>query len=51
MKPARNILDKSFAYVPACATDIRLTFERIRREMAKQAAPVTPIKRERKHVG
>lgn len=35
-----GILDKSFRYVPAAKTDIRLTFKRIRREQAeaKQSA-------------
>lgn len=35
MKPARpvgGLMDRRFVYVPAAATDIRKTFERIRRE-------------------
>lgn len=32
MKPPRSILDKSFTYRNAASTDIRETFERIRRE-------------------
>lgn len=45
MKP--RILDRSFKYVPASKTDIRVTFRRIRRELdqQKQAAPVVDIKR------
>lgn len=31
MKP--NILDPKFKYVPAAATDVAKTFERVRREM------------------
>lgn len=50
MKPTRRILDKSFAYTPACSTDIRKTFARVRREIAaakpKPKALVTPIKRQ-----
>ena len=30
--PAKSILDPSFRYVPSYATDVRQTFERIRRE-------------------
>jgi hypothetical protein len=32
-----NILDKSFRYVPAAATDLKATFARIRREMKAKA--------------
>lgn len=35
MKPPRSILNKSFPYVPAHATDVRATFERIRRELER----------------
>jgi len=28
----KSILDKSFRYVPAAATDLKATFERIRKE-------------------
>ena len=42
-----NILDKNFRYVPAAKTNIRRTFERIRREQkerdAKAAQVVRPI--------
>jgi hypothetical protein len=31
----KSILDPSFQYVPSAATDIRRTFERVRREMAE----------------
>ena len=32
----KNILDKSFHYRPSHETDIRKTFERVRREMRQQ---------------
>jgi hypothetical protein len=45
----KRILDRSFRYVPAAATDIRKTFSRIRREQQKKDAEVKanvkPIKR------
>jgi hypothetical protein len=46
----KSILDRSFRYVPSHATDVRKTFERIRREreMAQPAPAVVPIKREKK---
>ena len=46
----KSILDRSFRYVPSHSTDVRKTFERIRREReAAQALPaVVPIKREKK---
>jgi hypothetical protein len=31
----KSILDPSFQYVPSASTDIRRTFERVRREMAE----------------
>lgn len=35
-KPRRpSLLDPAFVYVPASQTDIRRTFERVRREMGK----------------
>lgn len=35
--------DRKFRYVPACATDIRKTFARVRRALrAEQAAQRTP---------
>ena len=34
----KNILDKSFHYRPSHETDIRKTFERVRREMRLQQA-------------
>ena len=37
----KSILDPTFKYVPAVATDVRATFERIRRE---RAGPETSIK-------
>jgi hypothetical protein len=35
----KSILDRSFRYVPSHATDIRKTFERIRREQETQQLP------------
>lgn len=34
----KSILDPSFKYVPACSTDIRKTFERVRAEQAEAQA-------------
>lgn len=47
----KRLTDKSFVYVPACATDIAKTFERIIAEQKAKAerAPkphIVPIKRE-----
>jgi len=43
----KSILDPSFKYVPAVETDIRKTFARIKRELAKaqeeRSAKVTPL--------
>jgi hypothetical protein len=51
MKPARSILSKDFKYVSAANTDLRKTFERLRRlrqaEKAKVVVPMNP-KREAK---
>jgi hypothetical protein len=33
----KKITDKDFRYTPAASTDIRKTFDRIRREQKKQA--------------
>lgn len=46
----KSILDPTFRYTPAAATDLRKTFARIRREQRKareqeQAKRVIPIKR------
>lgn len=47
----KSILDRSFKYVPACSTDIRKTFERVRWELKRAeqnpapAANVATIKR------
>lgn len=39
----KSILDPSFRYVPSTETDIRKTFNRVRRELAKaQAARSKP---------
>ena len=42
----KTILDPSFKYTPSCQTDVRKTFDRIRREQQAQidrAAPVTQL--------
>ncbi|HYX66473.1 MAG TPA: hypothetical protein VE935_19825 [Burkholderiales bacterium] len=47
----KSILDRSFRYVPSHATDVRKTFERIRRERESRPAPaagVVPINRDKK---
>ena len=47
----KSILDRSFRYVPSHATDVRKTFERIRREREAGQAPaggVVPMHREKK---
>ena len=47
----KSILDRSFRYVPSHATDVRKTFERIRKERDAKLAPmlgVVPLKREQK---
>jgi hypothetical protein len=48
----KRILDRSFHYVPSHATDVRKTFERIRRERAaaehKAAETVVQMNREKK---
>ncbi len=36
MKPIKSILDPTFNYVPSAQTDLRKTFARIRKEMAKR---------------
>jgi len=45
----KRILDRSFRYVPSHATDIRKTFERIRREQEAQppASPVISLKQKK----
>jgi hypothetical protein len=47
-KPGKNILDPVFRYRPSHATDIRETFERVRRELehsrGRQAAPVNVVR-------
>jgi hypothetical protein len=32
----KSILDKSFRYVPAAATDVKATFERVKKEREEQ---------------
>lgn len=41
----KSILDKSFRYTPAAATDIRKTFERLKREAKKKPEKVVAIRR------
>ena len=35
----KSILDRSFKYVPAAATDVRKTFERARQQLQAKASP------------
>jgi hypothetical protein len=45
-KPAKSILDPAFRYRPSHATDVRETFERIRRELERtQAEKVVKLKK------
>ena len=47
----KSILDRSFRYVPSPSTDVRKTFERIRKEREAKVAPVygvVPLNREKK---
>jgi hypothetical protein len=39
----KSILDRSFRYVPSHATDIRKTFERIRREQEAAQPPASAV--------
>jgi hypothetical protein len=52
LSPSKRILDRSFRYVPSHETDVRKTFERIRKEReAGQRPPadtVVQINREKK---
>jgi hypothetical protein len=44
-RPAKSILDPAFRYRPSHSTDIRETFERIRRELERsQAEKVVVVK-------
>ena len=46
MNPARkNLLDPTFIYRNAANTDVRLTFERVRREQARGASGATQVVR------
>lgn len=40
----KSILDPSFRYVPSAETDIRKTFNRVRRELAKTRPASTPAR-------
>ena len=47
----KSILDRSFRYIPSHATDVRKTFERIRREREGRLVPlqgVVPLNRDKK---
>jgi len=47
----KSILDRSFRYIPSHATDVRKTFERIRKEREAKIPPVygvVQINREKK---
>lgn len=44
----KSILDQTFKYVPAAKTDVRETFERVRREI-EAAKKVVPIATAKKH--
>jgi hypothetical protein len=45
----KSILERSFRYVPSYATDVRKTFQRIRREHEAAAeAKVVPLSRSKK---
>jgi hypothetical protein len=46
----KSILDRSFKYVPAAATDVRKTFERARQQLEAKASSskVTPLNQARK---
>lgn len=46
----KRITDPAFRYVPACATDIRKTFKRLKREQRRkatqaQATAVVPMRK------
>jgi hypothetical protein len=51
----KSILDPSFRYVPSHATDVRKTFERLRREAEAAARrpldTVVPLKRDKTLAG
>lgn len=44
----RSILDRSFRYEPSFSTDIRKTFERIRRERQEARDKVLPLHPQKK---
>ena len=47
----KRILDRSFRYIPSYETDLRATFERIRREQARDnSESVPPLDPGRKNV-
>lgn len=48
MSKPRSILDRSLRYRPSFATDVRKTFERIRRKQQEAREKVLPLHREKK---
>ena len=44
-KPQKSILDPEFRYRPSHATDIRETFERVRRELGQTGVNVVQLKK------
>jgi hypothetical protein len=43
MSKPRSILDREFRYRPSFATDVRKTFERIRREQQEAREKILPL--------
>jgi hypothetical protein len=39
----KSILDPSFKYTPSLKTDVRKTFDRIRREREERIRPAVPV--------
>jgi hypothetical protein len=48
MKAPPSIFDPSFRYQPSFATDIRATFERLRREQQEAREKVVPLHPQKK---
>ena len=42
-KAMKSILDRSFRYTPSHATDVRKTFERIRKEREAKISPLPGV--------
>lgn len=47
MKPTRSILDRTFKYTPAAATDLRKTFARVRKELKQKPPVVVELRRKK----